>query len=91
VTIVSSGLVSPQDRFVHGQLINLVRRGEATSRPSLEQKTGLGRKVVAQRIQHAIDVGLIDDSTVAISAEPGRPSRFLRFRADAGVVYAGMI
>jgi predicted NBD/HSP70 family sugar kinase len=91
VTIVSSGLVSPQDRFVHGQLINLVRRGEATSRPSLEQKTGLGRKVVAQRIQHAIDVGLIDDSTVAMSAEPGRPSRFLRFRADAGVVYAGTI
>ena len=89
--MVSSSPVSPQDGFIHGQLINLVRRGEATSRPALEQKTGLGRKVVAPRIRHAIDVGLIDDSTVAMSAEPGRPSRFLRFRADAGVVYAGMI
>lgn len=88
---MSSGLLSPQDRFVHGQLINLVRRGEATSRPSLEQKTGLGRKVVAQRIQHAIDVGLIDDSTIAVSADPGRPSRLLRFRPDAGLVFAGMI
>lgn len=76
---------------MHGQVINLVRRGEATSRPALEQKTGFGRKVVAQRVQHAIDVGLIDDSTVALSADPGRPSRFLRFRADAGIVYAGMI
>lgn len=88
--MVSSVLVSPQERFVHGQLINLVRRGEATSRPALEQKTGLGRKVVAQRIQHAIDVGLIDDSTFA-SADVGRPSRFLRFRQDAGLVYAGTI
>lgn len=87
---MSSGLVSPQDRFIHGQLINLVRRGEATTRPALEQRTGLGRKVVAQRIQHAIDVGLIDDSTFAI-ADVGRPSRHLRFREDAGFVYAATI
>ena len=88
--MVSSSPVSPQDGFIHGQLINLVRRGEATSRPELEQKTGLGRKVVAPRIRHAIDVGLIDDSTFT-SPDVGRPSRFLRFRADAGLVYSGMI
>lgn len=87
---MSSGPVSPQDGFIHGQLINLVRRGEATSRPELEQKTGLGRKVVTPRIQHAIDIGLIDDSTFT-SPEVGRPSRFLRFRADAGLIFTGMI
>ncbi len=81
---------TPQDVFVRGQLINLIRREEATTRPALEQRTGLGRRVVAQRVQQAIDVGLVDDSTFAAS-DVGRPSRQLRFRDDAGAVYVGML
>jgi predicted NBD/HSP70 family sugar kinase len=81
---------SPQDAFVHGQLINLVRTGRAVTRPALEQETGLGRKLVAQRVQQAIDVGLLEDGDLAPSGG-GRPSRLLRFRAEAGHVYAGLI
>ena len=81
---------SPQDAFVHGQLINLVRTGRARTRPGLEQETGLGRKLVAQRVQQAIDLGLLEDADLVPSGG-GRPSRQLRFRAEAGYVYAGLI
>src|SRR3954454_21677551 len=87
---LSSSTPSPQEAFVHGQLINLVRTGQAVTRPALEQETGIGRKVVAQRVQQAIDVGLLEDGDLAPSAG-GRPSRLLRFRAEAGHVFAGMV
>ena len=81
---------SPQEAYIHGQLINLVRTGRAVTRPALEQETRLGRKVVTQRVQQAIDVGLLEDGDLAPSAG-GRPSRLLRFRTEAGHVYAGML
>ena len=81
---------SPQDAFVHGQLINLVRTGRARTRPGLEQETGLGRKLVAQRVQQAIDLGLLEDADLVPSGG-GRPSRQLRFRTEAGHVYAALI
>ncbi|WP_336026283.1 ROK family protein [Geodermatophilus sp. FMUSA9-8] len=87
---MSSSSPSPQDAYVHGRLINLVRTGRALTRPALEQQTGLGRKVVTQRVQQAIDVGLLEDGDLAPSAG-GRPSRLLRFRSEAGHVYAGMV
>ncbi|CCH88195.1 Transcriptional regulator/sugar kinase [Modestobacter italicus] len=87
---MSSSAPSPQESFIHGKLINLVRTGQAVTRPALEQETGLGRKVVTQRVQQAIDVGLLEDGDLAPSAG-GRPSRLLRFRTEAGHVYAGMI
>jgi predicted NBD/HSP70 family sugar kinase len=87
---MSSSSPSPQDAYVHGRLINLVRTGRALTRPALEQETGLGRKVVTQRVQQAIDVGLLEDGDLAPSGG-GRPSRLLRFRSDAGHVYAGMV
>jgi predicted NBD/HSP70 family sugar kinase len=81
---------SPQEAYIHGQLINLVRTGRAVTRPALEQETRLGRKVVTQRVQQAIDAGLLEDGDLAPSAG-GRPSRLLRFRTEAGHVYAGML
>lgn len=87
---MSSTTPSPQDAYVQGRLINLVRTGRAVTRPALEQETGLGRKVVAQRVQHAIDVGLLEDGDLAPSSG-GRPSRLLRFRAEAGYVFVGLI
>ena len=65
---MSSSTPSPQESFVHGKLINLVRTGQAVTRPALEQETGLGRKVVTQRVQQAIDVGLLEDGDLAPSA-----------------------
>src|SRR4051812_50228125 len=87
---MSSSMSSPQDAFIHGRLINLVRTGQAVTRPALEQETGIGRKVVAQRVQQAIDVGLLEDGDLAPSAG-GRPSRPLRFRAEAGPVFARLV
>src|SRR4051794_35498254 len=87
---MSSSSPSPQESFIHGKLINLVRTGQAVTRPGLEQETGIGRKVVTQRVQQAIDVGLLEDGDLAPSAG-GRPSRLLRFRTEAGHVFAGLI
>ncbi len=87
---MSSATPSPQDAYIHGRLVNLVRTGRALTRPALEQVTGLGRKVVAQRVQQAIDVGLLEDGDLAPSSG-GRPSRLLRFRAEAGHVYVGLM
>lgn len=87
---MSSTTPSPQEAYVYGRVINLVRTGRAVTRPALEQETGLGRKVVAQRVQQAIDVGLIEDADLAPSGG-GRPSRLLRFRAEAGHVFVGLI
>jgi predicted NBD/HSP70 family sugar kinase len=78
------------ERSGAGQLINLVRSGRARTRPALERETGLGRKVVAQRVQQAIDVGLLEDADLA-SSGAGRPSRVLRFRAEAGNVFVGLV
>jgi predicted NBD/HSP70 family sugar kinase len=87
---MTSSTPSPQDAFVQSRLINLVRSGAALTRPALEQESGLGRKVVAQRVQQAIDTGLLEDADLAPSGG-GRPSRQLRFRAEAGHVYAAVI
>ncbi|MER7555589.1 ROK family protein [Nocardioides sp. NPDC126508] len=81
---------SPQDAFIYGRLINLVRTGQAVTRPALERETGLGRKVIAQRVQQAIDVGLLEDGEIAPSGG-GRPSRTLRLRSEAGHVYSAII
>lgn len=81
---------SPQDAFIYGRLINLVRTGRAVTRPALERETGLGRKVIAQRVQQAIDVGLLEDGEIAPSAG-GRPSRTLCLRSEAGYVYSAII
>ena len=81
---------SPQDAFVYGRIIDLVRTERAVTRPALERETGLGRKLIAQRVLQAIDVGLLEDGDVAPS-EGGRPSRTLRMRRDAGVVCSAVI
>ena len=83
-------LASPQDAFVYGRIIDLVRTERAVTRPALERETGLGRKLIAQRVLQAIDVGLLEDGDVAPS-EGGRPSRTLRMRRDAGVVCSAVI
>ena len=83
---------SPQDAYVYGRLVNLVRSARALTRSALERESGLGRKVVAQRVQQAIDVGLLEDGDLASSGgERGRPARLLRFRASAGHVFVGQV
>jgi len=65
------------------RIVNMVRTGEATTRPEIGRITGLGRGVVTQRIDHAIEMGFLADSELAPSTG-GRAARTLRFRAEQG-------
>jgi predicted NBD/HSP70 family sugar kinase len=65
------------------RIVNLVRTGEATTRPEIGRLTGLGRGVVAQRIDQAIEIGYLEDGDFGPSSG-GRAPRTLRFRADRG-------
>ncbi|MDF2555686.1 MAG: xylR3, partial [Microbacterium sp.] len=65
------------------RIVNLVRTGEATTRPEIGRLTGLGRGVVTQRVDHAIELGFLADGEYAPSSG-GRAPRTLRFRADRG-------
>jgi predicted NBD/HSP70 family sugar kinase len=62
-------------------VINLVRTGQATTRPELGQISGLGRSVVAQRVEQAIHLGLLQNGELGPSTG-GRSPRQLSFTAD---------
>ena len=58
------------------RIVNLVRTGEATTRPEIGKVTGLGRGVVSQRVDQAIQMGFLGDGEFgASSGMPNRPSR----------------
>lgn len=65
------------------RIVNLVRTGEATTRPDIGRVTGLGRGVVAQRVDQAIEMGFLGDGSIGPSSG-GRAPRTLRFRSDRG-------
>lgn len=65
------------------RIVNLVRTGEANTRPEIGRLTGLGRGVVTQRVDHAIEMGYIAEGEVGHSSG-GRAPRTLRFRSEAG-------
>jgi predicted NBD/HSP70 family sugar kinase len=61
----------------------MVRRGEANTRPEIGRVTGLGRGVVTQRVDQAIEMGFLEDGEFGPSSG-GRAPRTLRFRAEQG-------
>ena len=65
------------------RIVNLVRTGEATTRPEIGKVTGLGRGVVSQRVNQAIQIGFLGDGEFGASSG-GRAPRTLRFRAEQG-------
>ena len=65
------------------RIVNLVRTGEATTRPEIGRVTGLGRGVVTQRVDQAIDMGFLADGEFGPSSG-GRAPRTLRFRSEQG-------
>ncbi|HEY8588870.1 MAG TPA: ROK family protein [Naasia sp.] len=67
------------------RVVNLVRLGEAITRPEIGRVTGLGRGVVTQRIDQAIEMGYLEDGEFGPSSG-GRAPRILRFRADRGLI-----
>lgn len=65
------------------RIVNLVRTGEATTRPEIGRVTGLGRGVVTQRVDQAIEMGFLADGEYGPSSG-GRAPRTLRFRSEQG-------
>jgi predicted NBD/HSP70 family sugar kinase len=65
------------------RIVNLVRTGQASTRPEIGRLTGLGRGVVTQRVEQAIEMGYLQDGEFGPSSG-GRAPRTLRFRTEAG-------
>lgn len=65
------------------RIVNMVRTGEATTRPEIGRVTGLGRGVVTQRVDQAIEMGYLEDGEFGPSSG-GRAPRTLRFRSERG-------
>ncbi|PNW09165.1 putative NBD/HSP70 family sugar kinase [Microbacterium sp. AG157] len=65
------------------RIVNMVRSGDAVTRPEIGRVTGLGRGVVAQRVDRAVEMGFLEDAEYAPSSG-GRAPRTLRFRAERG-------
>lgn len=65
------------------RVVNMVRTGEATTRPEIGRLTGLGRGVVTQRVDQAIEMGYLEDGEFGPSSG-GRAPRTLRFRSERG-------
>jgi glucokinase-like ROK family protein len=66
-------------------VLDEIRHGRSRSRSELGVRTGLGRAIVARRVQELLDRGLVTEGEVGPSTG-GRPPRQLAFRADAGHV-----
>ncbi|KAA9105066.1 ROK family protein [Microbacterium rhizomatis] len=65
------------------RIVNMVRTGEAATRPEIGRLTGLGRGVVTQRVDQAIEMGYLEDADLGPSSG-GRAPRTLRFRSERG-------
>lgn len=81
-----------RDILVLAQIVDLVRETDGASRSWIEAETGLGRAVVNDRLAEGIELGIIEElEPVAEKGRRGRPSRSLRFRAEAGVVLSACL
>jgi predicted NBD/HSP70 family sugar kinase len=67
------------------RIVNMVRTGEASTRPEIGRLTGLGRGVVTQRVEQAIEMGYLEDGAFGPSSG-GRAPRTLRFRSERGMI-----
>lgn len=85
-----SGIASSLEAAPLAVIVDLVRTGRADTRPRLGALTGLSRKVVTQRVEQAIGMGLLRDAGMAAS-RGGRQARLLEFDADAGRVFGVLI
>ena len=71
------------------RIVNLVRTGEAMTRPEIGRVTGLGRGVVTQRVDQAIEMGFLADGEYGPSSG-GRAPRTRGFRWELGrIMVAG--
>src|SRR5262245_2309441 len=78
-------MTSPEQPSGLHLLLDLIRAGAGRTRPQLVSRSGLGRKLVTQRVDQLIAAGLVTDGELGPSTG-GRAPRELQFRADAGVL-----
>lgn len=71
-------------------ILNLIRRGEASTRPDIERSSGLGRAIVTDRLATLTELRLIEDGERGQSTG-GRAPRVFRFRKDAGLILLAVI
>lgn len=67
------------------QILGLIRSGEAVARPALQQASGLGRGIVAERVNLLLEHGLVEEARLA-QPNGGRAARELEIRAEAGAI-----
>jgi predicted NBD/HSP70 family sugar kinase len=70
-----------------GEVLGLIRRGEATTRSEVAHVTGLSRTAVTARLSALMASGLVVEGEEALSTG-GRPPSQLRFNSRAGCVLA---
>ncbi len=64
-------------------LTELVRTGRAQTRSDLGRLSGLGRSIVTQRVEEALNLGLLEEADFGVSTG-GRVPRTLRFKYEIG-------
>jgi glucokinase-like ROK family protein len=64
-------------------VLNAIRRGRATSRSEIAERTRFGRAVVTARVSDLLELGLVQENGLGLSTG-GRPPRRLSWAADAG-------
>lgn len=90
VTSESSTVRSPDQFDGLVTVLNLVRTGSAGTRPELAQRSGLGRTIIADRVERLISAGLVAEGALGASTG-GRAPRQLSFLADAGQVLVAVL
>ncbi len=85
--MVMTGSQPLRDEILDGlvTVLDEIRLGRSRSRSELVERTGLGRAIVARRVQDLVDRGLVAEGAPGRSTG-GRPARQLAFRAAAGHV-----
>lgn len=84
-TVRSSALVDGS-----GQVLQLVRNGDASTISEIAAAMGVSRSTVIQRLEFLIDHGLIE-SRVSADGSRGRPAASIRFAAASALVLAAQI
>lgn len=69
----------------HAAVLAALRGHGPSTRPELEQLTGLGRKIISERVQELLDHGLVAEGDLARSTG-GRMPRRLHFEAGQGLI-----
>ncbi|GAA1854630.1 ROK family protein [Microlunatus capsulatus] len=76
----------PTSREVsHAALLQVLRQVGPTTRAELERTTGLGRKIVSERVQELMALGLVSEGELARSTG-GRMPRTVGLQADRGLL-----